>query len=297
LKRRYYYATKLSDGQGQDKKKEIFSLVFKANESDMPIHISNWFVGIFSSLFGSKDYRKKYDEAKTMAEETPDANFIKELALAPLAESIVEKFRQAYRDWKENSLKTHLDRNTNLDENYMYFPKYMEAIPYICKEESKKLKTKFEELYSAEKQIIVTKVQKQNPQHYMLHYAIETTEEAKPALCELKMWEFKLEPSTYGKIRENANYPVIFPPNPLPKILYIDEAFEIKKICQFDNGKFVLVLWDGEKKRLCYFLRNAFRVERTIQTRFHTISDCIYERANGLVDSRKRFDGTYGYLR
>ena len=62
----------------------------------------------------------------------------------------------------------------------------------------------------------------------MLHYAIETTEEAKPALCELKMWEFKLEPSTYGKIRENANYPVTFPPNPLPKTLYIDEAFEIK---------------------------------------------------------------------
>ena len=42
LKRRYYYATKLSDGQGQDKKKEIFSLVFEAEESDMPIHISRY---------------------------------------------------------------------------------------------------------------------------------------------------------------------------------------------------------------------------------------------------------------
>ena len=82
-----------------------------------------------------------------MAEETPDGNFIKELA--PLAESIVGKFRQAYRDWKEKVLKMHLDRNTNLNENYMYFPIYMGAMQYIRQEESIKLKNKLEELYSA----------------------------------------------------------------------------------------------------------------------------------------------------
>ena len=78
------------------------------------------------------------------------------------------------------------------------------------------------------KQIIVTKVQKQNPQQYTLHYAFEAIEEVKSTLCELKMWEFKLEPSTYSKIREDANYSVTFPSNPRPKILYINGDFEIK---------------------------------------------------------------------
>ena len=42
LKRRYYYATKLSYDHGKDKKGEIFSLVFEAKENDMPIHISRY---------------------------------------------------------------------------------------------------------------------------------------------------------------------------------------------------------------------------------------------------------------
>ena len=42
LKRRYYYATKFLNNQAQDKKKEIFSLVFEAKENNMPIHISRY---------------------------------------------------------------------------------------------------------------------------------------------------------------------------------------------------------------------------------------------------------------
>ena len=88
-----------------------------------------------------------YDDAIKVANETPDGNFIEELV--PLAESIVKKFRQAYRDWKETSIKEHLDRNTNLNENYMHFPKYEMGIQYIRKDESNKLKKILEASYSA----------------------------------------------------------------------------------------------------------------------------------------------------
>ena len=52
------------------------------------------------------------------------------------------------------------------------------------------------------------------------------------------------------------------------------------------------------EERLRYILRNAFRIEGTIQTKFHTITitDHIFGGAKGCVDRRKRFDGTYGYL-
>ena len=60
----------------------------------------------------------------------------------------MKKFRQAYQKWKEN-IKAQLDRKTNLNEHYMDFPKYMEEINYIRKEESKKLKNLLEKLYSA----------------------------------------------------------------------------------------------------------------------------------------------------
>jgi len=42
LKRRYYYAKELSIDQRQEKKDQIFSQVFEAQESAMPISISRY---------------------------------------------------------------------------------------------------------------------------------------------------------------------------------------------------------------------------------------------------------------
>jgi len=108
------------------------------------------FVGLNWFNKSKDDYQEKYEKAKKAAEETSDANFIEELVpLASVMKTIVEKFRQAYRDWKKTIIEAHLDKSTNLNENYMYFPKYTGEQQYICKNESKKLKEKLEALYSA----------------------------------------------------------------------------------------------------------------------------------------------------
>ncbi|CAG8676327.1 3409_t:CDS:2, partial [Paraglomus brasilianum] len=89
LKRRYYYAKELSIDQRQEKKDQIFSQVFEAQESAMPISISSSGLGsqfrIIVNWFNKSkdDYQEKYENAKRAAEETSDANFIEELV--PLA--------------------------------------------------------------------------------------------------------------------------------------------------------------------------------------------------------------------
>ncbi|CAG8632743.1 7120_t:CDS:10, partial [Paraglomus brasilianum] len=143
-------------------------------------------------------------------------------------ETDIAKLQKEYQKWKdeeninkklEECWKPHIK---NMTEDRSFF-KYAEKLYHLGKIESEKLKKKLESMYSAEKKMFVKNLQ------------------------------------TYQRILElpdriaNANYTNTSLSTSYRNILYINASFEIRKLCQLDDGKFVLVLWDTEKNVYAIF--------------------------------------------
>ncbi|CAG8610225.1 8025_t:CDS:10 [Paraglomus brasilianum] len=200
-------------------------------------------------------------DSKTGVEEIDnisDANFVADL-VCTASENITVKLRKEYQQWKddgninkelEECWRPHI-QNMSKDGNFF---KYMEKLNRINKKESEELKKKLESMYSIGKKMFVKKFQKHlsisgldYSHQYEFHYDIEVLNHS---LCELRILEL---PRSYGRLNASVNYTNTSLLNTYRKILYISASFEIRKICQLDDGKFVLILWDTEKNVYAIF--------------------------------------------
>ncbi|CAG8549486.1 1197_t:CDS:10 [Paraglomus brasilianum] len=188
------------------------------------------------------------------ADEVSDVNFIANLDYTA-SENDIAKFQKVYQQWKddinkklEEFWKPHI-QNMNEDGNFF---KYNEKVSNIIGVESEKLKKKLESMYPIgnRKKMIIKNLQKTpimgiNYLHqYEFHYV---TEVVNPPFCELEILELP------SRLKANANYTNTVLSNAYQTILYINASFEIRKLCQLDDGKFVLILWDTEKNGYAIF--------------------------------------------
>ena len=79
-------------------------------------------------------------------------------------------------------------------------------------------------LFQFRVKLVVTSLQKIQPDQYELHYIIEIDE---PSLYELNIWDLKLENYEYNS--EDSKYVTTFPTNSYLNVLYIDiKMYEIR---------------------------------------------------------------------
>ncbi|CAB4374198.1 unnamed protein product [Rhizophagus irregularis] len=217
--------------------------------------------------------------AKRMANEKPDEEFIQELVKFKLfegyndiKEKIINNFIKEYHRWKKDDLPNNFHeillniRNIQLEDKLKR--EYEEEKKIIEKNMFEKICNEIETKYKdGSMRLIVLSVKKQY-MYFTIEYDIE---EPQPNQLQITFYETSLKEEEGLHVQENESY-VPYPilrsnMNQYGISFRIDpQEYDIKKISQFDNHKFLLILYNKKMRRIEIFFDTAQQMAQNFKS-------------------------------
>ncbi|CAG8537034.1 3581_t:CDS:10, partial [Racocetra persica] len=240
------------------------------------------FIGTFVSFFtyeNSDDVSKlKFDDininalytrATELLNNQDDCNFIKRLFETNLFDSceeirrkILNSFFDEYSNWREKTFSRKIKD---------ILPKFSDRSKEITSRLEKELMMLKRDIEKREFEIICQKVEGKYPINYYrtsFDFIVEAEIEAiQPVKLQINIYETSLDQSEAFELKEKEFYvpKPIFPTNNNHKstgisFLIDPEVYDLRKISQFENKRFFIILWNKKQRRYEIFYDVASRL-------------------------------------
>ncbi|CAB4409767.1 unnamed protein product [Rhizophagus irregularis] len=234
-------------------------------------------------ILGDPNINKAKKETKAKSDE----EFIQELVKFEsfeghddIKEKIINTFIKEYYKWKKDDLPQEFLKSTRYNkqlENKLS-GKYEEEKKNIEKNMFEEICNKIETKYKdhGSMRLNVLSIKKAYSNLYKFEHDIE---EFQPKQLQITIYETSLKEENKFQIQENESFipcPILLPSmNKYGISFCIDpQEYDFKKISQFDNRKFLLVLYNKKMRRIEIFFDTAQQLAQTIKPLIKLYVDC-----------------------